>query len=93
VEGIHKGYFRRAIAEASYPLRTGRWKPATATLSVSTPTPYGNEDHQVEILEIPHTVETEQCDRLAKFKENRSADGREKRRSMRFVWLRGRIRT
>jgi methylmalonyl-CoA mutase N-terminal domain/subunit len=29
----------------------------------------------VEILQIPHTVETEQCDRLAKFRKERNADG------------------
>jgi methylmalonyl-CoA mutase N-terminal domain/subunit len=35
----------------------------------------GNEGQQVEILQIPHTVETEQCDRLAKFRKSRDADG------------------
>ena len=34
----------------------------------------GNEDQQVEILQIPHTVETEQCDRLARFRATRDAD-------------------
>ncbi|RLS67214.1 MAG: methylmalonyl-CoA mutase, partial [Planctomycetota bacterium] len=33
----------------------------------------GNDDHQVEILEIPHTVEVEQCARLAKLRAARSS--------------------
>jgi len=37
--------------------------------------PEGNEDHQVEILQISHSVETDQCDRLTKFKKSRKADG------------------
>jgi methylmalonyl-CoA mutase N-terminal domain/subunit len=31
----------------------------------------GNEDHQVDILQIPHEVETTQCERLADFKKRR----------------------
>jgi len=34
----------------------------------------GNEDHQVEILQIPHTVEQDQCDRLTDFRRERDAD-------------------
>ena len=34
----------------------------------------GNEDRQVEILQIPHTVETDQCDRLAGYRKSRDAD-------------------
>jgi methylmalonyl-CoA mutase N-terminal domain/subunit len=73
VEGIHKGYFRRSIAEASY--RFGQEMEAGDRIIVGV-NAYtdGNEDHQVEILQIPHTVETEQCDRLAKFKKNRNQD-------------------
>ena len=73
VSGIHKGYFRRAIAEASY--RFGQ-EMETGDRIVVGVNAYedGNEDHQVEILQIPHTVETEQCDRLADFKKKRDQD-------------------
>ncbi|MBU3728590.1 MAG: methylmalonyl-CoA mutase [Phycisphaerales bacterium] len=74
VSGIHKGYFRRSIAEASY--RFGQEMEAGDRVVVGV-NAYsdGNEDRQVEILQIPHTVETEQCDRLAQFRRSRSADG------------------
>ena len=36
--------------------------------------PEGNDAHQVEILQIPHEVEVEQCDRLSMFKKNRDDD-------------------
>ena len=73
VSGIHKGYFRRQIAEASY--RFGQEMEAGDRVIVGV-NAYreGNEDHQVEILQIPHTVETEQCDRLAEFRRTRDAD-------------------
>jgi methylmalonyl-CoA mutase N-terminal domain/subunit len=73
VAGIHKGYFRRQIAEASY--RTGQEMEAgdRITVGVNAYTE-GNEEQPVEILQIPHTVETEQCDRLAKFRRLRNAD-------------------
>ena len=35
----------------------------------------GNDEQQVPILQIPHTVETQQCDRLGTFKKDRDADG------------------
>jgi methylmalonyl-CoA mutase N-terminal domain/subunit len=74
VAGIHKGYFRRQIAEASY--RFGQEMEAGDRIVVGM-NAYndGNEQHQVEILQIPHTVETEQCDRLTKFRKTRNADG------------------
>ena len=74
VSGIHKGYFRRSIAEASY--RFGQEMEAGDRVVVGV-NAYsdGNEDRQVEILQIPHTVETEQCDRLAEFRRRRDADG------------------
>ena len=73
VSGIHKGYFRRAIAEASY--RTGQEMEAGDRIVVGV-NAYsdGNEDHQVEILQIPHGVETEQCDRLDGYRLNRDSD-------------------
>ncbi|MDA1008006.1 MAG: methylmalonyl-CoA mutase family protein [Planctomycetota bacterium] len=72
VGGIHKGYFRRAIAEASY--RVGQEMEAgdRITVGVNAYTD-GNEDHQVEILQIPHEVETTQCQRLAEFRKKRDA--------------------
>jgi len=74
VSGIHKGYFRRQIAEASY--RFGQEMEAGDRLVVGM-NAYtdGNEEQQVEILQIPHTVETEQCDRLARFRATRDGDG------------------
>jgi len=73
VSGIHKGYFRRQIAEASY--RFGQEMEAGDRVIVSV-NAYreGNEDHQVEILQIPHTVETEQCNRLTEFRRTRDGD-------------------
>ncbi len=73
VAGVNKGYFRRAIAEASY--RFGQEMEAGDRIVVGM-NAYtdGNEEHQVEILQIPHSVETEQNDRLAKFRRERNAD-------------------
>ncbi|MCP4834311.1 MAG: methylmalonyl-CoA mutase [Phycisphaera sp.] len=73
VSGIHKGYFRRAIAEASY--RTGQEMEAGDRIVVGVNAyPDGNEDRQVEILQIPDTVETVQCDRLDGYRAGRDAD-------------------
>ena len=74
VEGIHKGYFRRSIAEASY--RFGQEMEAGDRIIVGV-NAYedGNDEQQVPILQIPHTVETQQCDRLGTFKKDRDADG------------------
>jgi methylmalonyl-CoA mutase N-terminal domain/subunit len=73
VAGIHKGYFRRQIAEASY--RFGQEMEAGDRIIVGV-NAYreGNQDHQVEILQIPHSVETEQCDRLAEFRRTRDGE-------------------
>jgi methylmalonyl-CoA mutase N-terminal domain/subunit len=70
VEGIHRGYFRRAIAEASY--RTGQEMEAGDRIIVGV-NAYtdGNEEHQVPILQIPHDLEDQQCSRLAEFKKKR----------------------
>jgi len=74
VSGINKGYFRRAIAEASY--RFSEEMEAGDRIIVGV-NEYVDKDEKrpIEILEIPHTVETDQCDRLAKFKKNRDAAG------------------
>ncbi len=70
VEGIHRGYFRRSIAEASY--RFGQEMEAGDRIIVGV-NAYneGSDDHQVEILQIPYEVETDQCDRLAEFRSRR----------------------
>ena len=73
VEGIHQGYFRRAIAEASY--RFGQEMESGDRIIVGV-NAYadGNQEHQVEILQISHEVEVEQCERLAAFKKQRDDD-------------------
>ncbi len=73
VSGIHKGYFRRSIAEASY--RFGQEMEAGDRVVVGV-NAYreGNDDHQVEILQIPHEVETTQCERLEAFRRRRDGD-------------------
>ncbi len=70
VQGIHQGYFRRAIAEASY--RYGQEMEAGDRIVVGV-NGYteGNEDRQVEVLQIAHQVEVEQCERLAAFRRRR----------------------
>jgi len=72
-EGIHKGYFRRAIAEASY--RFGQEMEAGDRIIVGV-NAYtdGNEENPVEILQIPHQVEVDQCDRLEQFRKERDDD-------------------
>ena len=73
VEGIHRGYFRRSIAEASY--RFGQEMEAGDRIIVGVNAfPEGNDQHQVEILQIAADVETKQCDRLEAFKNKRDAD-------------------
>ncbi len=68
VEGIHRGYFRRSIAEASY--RFGQEMEAGDRIIVGVNAyPDGNEGHQVEILEISHDVETKQNAALAAFRD------------------------
>ncbi len=71
VAGIHKGYFRRAIAESSY--RFGQEMEAGDRVVVGVNEFVdGNEEQSVEILQISHEVESNQCDRLASFKKNRN---------------------
>lgn len=73
VAGVNKGYFRRAIAEASYRFGQEMESGDRIVVGMNAYTD-GNEEHQVEILQIPHTVETEQNDRLAVFRRNRNAE-------------------
>jgi methylmalonyl-CoA mutase N-terminal domain/subunit len=72
VQGIHKGYFRRAIAEAAY--RFSEECEAHDRIIVGV-NEYVDADEQrtVEILEIPHQVEVDQVDRLTAFKKRRDA--------------------
>lgn len=73
VEGIHKGYFRRSIAEASY--RFGQEIEAGDRIIVGVNAyPEGNDEAQVDLLQIPHAVETIQCERLDAFLKERDND-------------------
>jgi methylmalonyl-CoA mutase N-terminal domain/subunit len=73
VSGINKGYFRRQIAEASYRFSEECEAGDRITVGVNAYREE-NETRPIEILQIPHTVEVEQCDRLAKFKARRDKD-------------------
>jgi methylmalonyl-CoA mutase N-terminal domain/subunit len=73
VAGIHNGYFRRAIAEASY--RTGQEMESGDRLVVGMNAfTEGGDQQQVEVLQIPHAVETTQRDRLEQFRRDRDDD-------------------
>ena len=77
VKGIHKGYFRRSIAEASY--RFGQEMEAGDRIVVGVNAyTAGNEDAQVELLQISHDVETNQCSRLDDFLKERDSDAASK---------------
>jgi len=79
VEGIHKGYFRRSIAEASY--RFGQEMEAGDRIIVGVNAyTEGNDESHVEILQIPQQVETDQCARLEKFRMDR--DGQRVERAL-----------
>lgn len=74
VEGIHKGYFRRSIAEASY--RFGQEMEAGDRIIVGV-NAYtdGNDERDVEILQISHQVEVDQNTQLTKFRADRDSQG------------------
>ena len=72
VSGINKGYFRRQIAEASYRFSEECEAGDRITVGVNAYTDK-NEGRPIEILQIPHTVEVQQCERLAAFKARRDA--------------------
>jgi methylmalonyl-CoA mutase, N-terminal domain len=72
VQGINKGYFRRVIAEASY--RFSEEMEAGDRIIVGVNEYVDKEETRaIDILEIPHSVEVEQCERLAAFKKKRDA--------------------
>jgi methylmalonyl-CoA mutase N-terminal domain/subunit len=72
--GIHKGYFRRQIAEASY--RFSEECEAHDRIIVGV-NEYIDDDEErpIDILVIPDSVETVQVDRLSKFKDQRDDAG------------------
>jgi methylmalonyl-CoA mutase N-terminal domain/subunit len=72
IGGINKGYFRRQIAEASY--RFSEECEAGDRIIVGL-NQYIDKDEKrpIDILVIPDSVETEQVDRLTKFKAKRNA--------------------
>lgn len=73
IEGIHKGYFRRQIAEASY--RYSEECEAHDRIIVGVNEYIADtETRPIDILTIPDSVETEQAARLAEFKEKRDRD-------------------
>ncbi|MCC6283759.1 MAG: methylmalonyl-CoA mutase [Phycisphaerales bacterium] len=72
VQGIHRGYFRRKIAEASY--RFSEECEAGDRIIVGV-NEYADSDEKrpIDILVIPDSVETEQVARLSAFKARRNA--------------------
>jgi methylmalonyl-CoA mutase N-terminal domain/subunit len=72
INGINKGYFRRAIAEASYRFSEEMEAGDRVIVGVNE---YVDKDEKrpIDILEISHQVEVEQNARLRKFKERRDA--------------------
>lgn len=73
VHGIHKGYFRRAIAEAAYRFSEEMEAGDRIIVGVNEYV-QENEERQIEILEISHKVEEDQVDRLTAFKRRRDQD-------------------
>ncbi len=70
VQGIHKGYFRRKIAEASYRF-SEECEAGDRTIVGVNEYVDPNEDRQIDILTISEEVETEQVARLKDFKARR----------------------
>ncbi|MCC6425809.1 MAG: methylmalonyl-CoA mutase [Phycisphaerales bacterium] len=72
INGINRGYFRRQIAEASY--RFSEECEAGDRIIVGVNAYVDNDEKRpIEILQISHEVETDQCSRLAAFKQRRDA--------------------
>lgn len=72
ISGINRGYFRRQIAEASYRFSEECEAGDRIIVGVNAYTDNAGE-RPIDILQIGHDVETNQCDRLAKFKKTRDA--------------------
>ena len=73
VEGIHQGYFRRKIAEASYRFSEECEAHDRIIVGVNEYVEE-NEDRPIDILQIGPEVEETQLERLTAFKANRNAD-------------------
>ncbi|MBN8597192.1 MAG: methylmalonyl-CoA mutase [Planctomycetes bacterium] len=72
INGINRGYFRRQIAEASYRFSEECEAGDRLIVGVNAYTDNAGE-RPIDILQISHDVETNQCDRLSKFKKARDA--------------------
>jgi methylmalonyl-CoA mutase N-terminal domain/subunit len=72
VNGINRGYFRRQIAEASYRFSEECEAGDRIIVGVNAYTESEGE-RPIEILQISHQVEVDQCERLASFKQRRDA--------------------
>ncbi len=70
VAGINRGYFRRQIAEASYRFSEECEAHDRIVVGVNAFNE-NNGENPIEILQISHQVETDQCARLARFKAAR----------------------
>jgi len=71
VTGINRGYFRRQIAEASYRFSEECEAHDRIIVGVNAFTE-GSDQRPIDILQISHQVETEQCARLNAFKSRRN---------------------
>jgi len=72
VRGIHRGYFRRQIAEASYRFAEEVESHDRVIVGVNEYID-PNDERTIDILTIPDSVETEQARRLGEFKASRDA--------------------
>lgn len=71
IAGINRGYFRRQIAEASYRFSEECEAGDRLIVGVNAFTE-GSDERPIDILQISHTVETDQCERLGAFKARRN---------------------
>jgi methylmalonyl-CoA mutase N-terminal domain/subunit len=74
VAGINRGYFRRQIAEASYRFSEECEAHDRIIVGVNAFNE-GSDQRPIDILQIPHAVEVDQCTRLAAFKKGRDSGG------------------
>jgi methylmalonyl-CoA mutase, N-terminal domain len=74
VRGIHKGYFRRQIAEASYRFSEECENHDRIIVGVNEYTDK-DEGRPIDILQIGHEVESDQIAQLADFKKRRNKEG------------------
>ncbi|MDX2118246.1 MAG: methylmalonyl-CoA mutase family protein [Planctomycetota bacterium] len=72
ISGINRGYFRRQIAEASYRFSEECEAGDRIIVGVNAYVE-NNETRPIDILQISHQVETDQCERLKAFKARRDA--------------------